>query len=60
VKFLVDESISHLVARGLREAHQVAQGAVELGVGAREDTDVLLRARVEGRILITADTGFTR
>jgi predicted nuclease of predicted toxin-antitoxin system len=60
VKFLVDESVSYLVARGLRQAHQDARAAVELGVGGAEDTDVLFQARVEGRVLITADTGFGR
>jgi predicted nuclease of predicted toxin-antitoxin system len=60
VKFLVDESVSYLVARELRQAHQDAQAAVELGLGGAEDTDVLFQPRVEGRVLITADTGFGR
>ena len=60
MKFLVDESVSYLVARGLRQAHQDAQAAVELGVGGAEDTDVLFQARVEGRVLVTANAGFSR
>jgi predicted nuclease of predicted toxin-antitoxin system len=60
VKFLVDESVSYLVARGLRQAHQDAQAAVELGVGGAEDTDVLFQARVESRVLITANATFGR
>jgi predicted nuclease of predicted toxin-antitoxin system len=58
VRFLVDQNLSPLIAAGLRKAGYDAAHTNDLGLERAEDNDVLLRARSEERIVVSADTDF--
>lgn len=58
MRFLVDQNLSPLAAAGLREVGHDAVHTIDLGFERAEDTDVLLRARSEERIVVSADTDF--
>jgi predicted nuclease of predicted toxin-antitoxin system len=60
LKFLVDmpvtpQAVAHLQARGHDAVHAHA-----IGLGAQPDSEILERARTEGRIVITADLDYPR
>ncbi len=60
MKFLVDMPLSPALARWLSSQGHDAVHAAELTMHRSPDTDILARARAEGRIVVTADLDFPR
>jgi predicted nuclease of predicted toxin-antitoxin system len=58
VKFLLDQNQSPLLADLLNTAGHDAIHTRDIGLSRAPDIDVLTRAELDGRVLITADTDF--
>lgn len=58
MRFLVDNPLSPVVARGLRTLGHDALHVRDIGLASESDTVILRRARLEGRIVVSADTDF--
>ncbi|MDQ2807065.1 MAG: DUF5615 family PIN-like protein [Chloroflexota bacterium] len=59
MRFLVDNAVSPIIAAGLRDAGHDAVHVLQYGMAASSDTDILIRAATENRIVITADSDFS-
>jgi predicted nuclease of predicted toxin-antitoxin system len=60
VRFLIDMPLSPMLAQWLSENGHDAAHATTLGLDRAPDTEILLRAKEEGRIVVTADLDYPR
>jgi predicted nuclease of predicted toxin-antitoxin system len=58
VKFLLDQNQSPMLAELLTAVGHDAIHTRDIGLSRAPDVDVLTRAKLDGRVLITADTDF--
>lgn len=58
MKFLVDNALSPRMAEGLQRAGFDAIHVRDLGMASAPDSEILVRALVDKRIVVSADTDF--
>lgn len=58
MKFLIDECLRPALAERLRAAGEDAVHVTEIGLAGSDDTTVMERARIDGRVVVSADTDF--
>lgn len=58
MKLLIDNALSRHVAGALRQAGHDAVHVRDYGMGAAGDAEIVARAAVEDRIIVSADTDF--
>lgn len=58
-RLLVDEDMARSTTAALREAGYTADDVRDVGLRGRSDPEVFAYAQAHGRILVTADKGFT-
>lgn len=58
MKFLLDQDVYSVTRRFLQDQKHDVVSVSEIGLARGEDLEVLIRAREEGRILVTRDRDF--
>jgi len=58
MKWLIDNALSPIIAKGLRQHNHDARHVREYGLHSAEDLTLLNVAREEGRVVVSADTDF--